>query len=454
MLKPADTSERGNGAGGLLDTADRMIQMALKAGADAADVAVVRSRSAGASVRLGRVEDTESSESEDVALRVFVGRRVATVSADVHADLAPLVERAVAMAKVSPEDPFAGLAEPGQLATEIVDLDLFDPTELSGRDLVDAAMALEEAARAVPGVSNSSGAGAGYSVSGLVLATSAGFSGERTRSGFSRSVGVIAGEGTAMQRDYDFDSRIHYGDLDEAAAIGRRAGERTVRRANPRKVPTGRYPIVFDPRVSRGLVGHVLSAINGAAIARGTSFLKDRMGERILPSGVSITDDPLLARRPGSRAFDGEGVRGEPLALVEDGVLQSWILDGATARELGLVTNGRGSRSSSGVSPASTNVLVSPGALSPEALIAETHRGIYVTELIGQGVNLVTGDYSRGISGFLIEDGKLTVPISEVTIAGTLKEMLLGLTLADDLDPRFSVVAPTMRIEAMTVAGE
>ncbi|KQT55009.1 modulator protein [Aureimonas sp. Leaf454] len=453
MVKPAHPHP-DDGASGLLAIAERMIDAALKAGADAADAAVVRSRSTGASVRLGRVEDTESSESEDVALRVFVGRRVATVSADVHADLGPLVERAVAMAKVSPEDPFAGLADRSELATEIVDLDLFDPTELSGRELVEAAMAMEEAARAVPGITNSSGAGAGFSVAGLVLATSEGFSGSRLRSGFSRSVGVIAGEGTAMQRDYDFDSRLHFADLDDSAAIGRRAGERTVRRVNPRKVPTGRYPIVFDPRVSRGLVGHVVSGINGAAIARGTSFLKDRMGERILPAGVDITDDPLLPRRSGSRAFDGEGVRGEAMMLVEDGVLKTWILDGGTARELGLSTNGRGSRSSGGVSPSSTNVLVSPGPLSPEALIADTHRGIYVTEVIGQGVNLVTGDYSRGISGYMIENGALTFPISEVTIAGSLRDMLLGLTLADDLDPRFSIVAPTMRVDAMTVAGE
>lgn len=438
----------------LLDAAERLIDQALKAGADAADAAVVRSRSRSASVRLGKVEDTEASESEDVSLRVFVGKRVATVSADIRADIGPLVERAVAMARVSPEDPYAGLAEANLLARDPLDLDLYDPTDIASTALIDEAMAMEDAARAVPGVTNSGGAGASMGVSGLVLVTSAGFSGARMRSGFSRSVSVIAGEGVKMQRDYDYDSRIHAADLEDARDIGRRAGERAVKRVNPRKVPTGRYAIVFDPRVSRGLIGHVVGGINGASIARKASFLKDRLGQRILPETMTITDEPLLTRRPGSRAFDGEGMRGAPLTLVENGILKTWILDGATGRELGLPSNARASRSSGGVSPSSTNVVVTPGALSPAELIAETGRGIYVTELIGQGVNMVTGDYSRGISGYMIENGELTFPVSEVTIAGNLSEMFLDLTAADDLDLRYSTVAPTLRIGAMTVAGD
>lgn len=437
----------------LLGAAERLIDAARKAGADASDAAVVRSRSRSASVRLGKVEDIESSESEDVALRVFVGRRVATVSADIRSDMDRLAERAVAMAKVSPEDPFAGLADPDLLAGKDLDLDLFDPTDVSGAALLDDALALEDAARAVPGVTNSGGAGASMGVSGLVLATSSGFSGARMRSGFSRSVSVIAGEGVKMQRDYDFDSRLHFADLDAAEAIGRSAGERTVKRLDPRKVPTGTYPIVFDPRVSRGLIGHLLGAINGASVARKTSFLKDKMGDIVLPASVTITDEPLLRRRSGSRSFDGEGVRGEAMTLVEDGRLANWILDTATARELGLRTNGRASRSSAGVSPSTSNVIVSAGSLSPEELLRETGRGLYVTELIGQGVDLVTGDYSRGASGYMIEDGELTFPVSELTIAGNLREMFLGLTLADDRDERFSIVAPTIRIDAMTVAG-
>ncbi|MBB3936839.1 TldD/PmbA family protein [Aureimonas phyllosphaerae] len=439
--------------GRLEDLGVRLIGAARRAGADAADAAVVRSRSQGAQVRMGKLEELESSESDDLSLRVFVGGRVATVSADLRADMDRLAERAVAMARVSPEDPYAGLADPALLAPDRPDLDLFDPTEISSEALIDTAREMEDAALGVPGVTKSGSASASYGVTGLVLVTSTGFSGSRQRSGFSRSVSAVAGEGTGMERDYDFDSRIHAADLEDATAIGRRAGERAVRRVNPQKVATGRYPIVLDPRVSRGLIGSLLGAINGAAIARGTSFLKNRMGERVLPPGLDLVDEPRLQRRAGSRPFDGEGVGGERLALVEDGVLRHWILDSATARELKLQTNGRASRSSSGVSPSSTNVTLTPGARSPEALVADTHSGIYVTEMIGSGANLVTGDYSRGASGFLIENGRLAGPVSEFTVAGNLLDMLAAIEPADDRDERFSVVVPTLRIGEMTVAG-
>ena len=437
----------------LLTVAERLIETARKAGADASAVAVMRSFGRAASVRLGKVEDTESAESEDVALRVFVGRRVATVSADVKADLERLAERAVAMARVSPEDAFAGLADPARLASDDLDLDLYDPTEMAASDMVDQALSMEDAARAVSGVTNSVGASVSAGASGLVLATSTGFAGQRMRSGFSRSISVIAGEGVGMQRDYDFDSRIHAADLDTPEAIGRRAGERTVRRLAPGKVPTGRYPVIFDPRIARGLIGSLVSAINGAAIARGTSFLKDRMGSPVLPATFTVTDEPLLRRRPGSRPFDGEGVRGETLCLVRDGVLENWILDSATGRELGLESNGRASRSVGGVSPASTNVIVSAGAMTPGELVRDTVSGLYIDELLGLGADLVTGDYRRGASGFRIENGEITSPISELTIAGNLRDMLLQLTAANDRDERFSIVAPTLRIESMTVAG-
>ena len=437
----------------LLATAERLIETARKAGADACDVAVVRSFGRSVSVRLGKVEETESAESEDMSLRVFVGRRVATVSADIHADAQPLAERAVAMAKVSPADAFAGLADPLRLARDALDLDQFDASDLDSRTMVEQALAMEEAARAVEGVTNSGGASVSAGSSGLVLATSSGFAGHRMRSGFSRSVSVIAGEGVKMQRDYDFDSRIHSADLTAPEAIGRSAGERAVRRLDPGTVATGRYPVIFDPRIARGLIGSIVSAINGSAIARKTSFLKDRRGEAILPASFTIMDDPLLPRRPGSRPFDGEGVRGEAMALVENGVLVNWILDTATAKELDLETNGRASRSSGGVSPSATNVLVSPGNVTPAELVRETGRGLYIDELIGHGTNLVTGDYSRGASGFLIENGEITTPISELTIAGNLREMLASLAAANDLDERFSIVAPTLRIESMMVAG-
>ena len=374
----------------LLAVAEQLIDTARKAGADAADVAVARSFGRSVTVRLGTVEETENAESEEMSLRVFVGKRVATVSADINVDPRPLVERAVAMATVSPEDEYAGLADPDRLATDDLDLDLYDASTIATADMVEQALAMEAAARDVAGVSNSGGASVSAGASGLVLATSSGFAGHRMRSGFSRSVSVIAGEGLKMQRDYDFDQRIHYGDLDAPEAIGRRAGERTVRRVDPGTAKTGRTPIVFDPRLTRGLIGSLVAALNGASIARGTSFLKNRMGQKIMPSTFTVADDPLLRRRAGSRPFDGEGVRGERMALVEDGVLSSWVLDTATAKELGLVSNGRAARSGSGVSPSATNVSVSPGAMTPEELIAETGSGLYIDELIGPGSTRTT----------------------------------------------------------------
>lgn len=437
----------------LLDAASRLVETARRLGADAADAAVSLSRARSAQVRLGEVEDIESSESEHLSLRVFVDGRVASIGAPPSADPEALVERAIAMARVSLRDPYAGLADPALLGGQDLDLDLFDGTEVSSERLVEDARELEDAARTVPGITNSGGASASAGFTGLVLVTSGGFSGGRRRSGFSRSVSVVAGEGARMQRDYDYDSRIHFADLDASADIGRRAGERTVRRLDPGKVATGTMPIVYDPRVSKSLIGHLVSAISGAAIARGTSFLKNRMGQPVLPPSMKLTDDPLLKRRRASRGFDGEGVRAAPLALVEGGVLQSWLLDSATARELGLATNGRASRSGAGTSPSSSNVVMSPGAISPEQLIAETGRGIYVTELIGHGADIVTGDYSRGASGYLIENGRLSGPVSEFTIAGSIPDMLLSLAAADDLDERHPIVAPTLRVAAMTVAG-
>ena len=297
----------------LLDAASRLVETARRLGADAADAAVSLSRARSAQVRLGEVEDIESSESEHLSLRVFVDGRVASIGAPPSADPEALVERAIAMARVSPRDPYAGLADPALLGGQDLDLDLFDGTEVSSERLVEDARELEDAARTVPGITNSGGASASAGFTGLVLVTSGGFSGGRRRSGFSRSVSVVAGEGARMQRDYDYDSRIHFADLDASADIGRRAGERTVRRLDPGKVATGTMPIVYDPRVSKSLIGHLVSAISGAAIARGTSFLKNRMGQPVLPPSMKLADDPLLKRRAASRGFDGEGVRAAPL---------------------------------------------------------------------------------------------------------------------------------------------
>ena len=430
-----------------------LVAAAKRAGADAADAVAVRGRSVGVSVRLGKVENTEASESDDISLRVFVGQRVANISANAGADISALAERAVAMARVSPEDPFQSLADPSLLSEGVDDLDLFDPTELTGDQLREAALEAEEAALGIDGVTNSAGSGAGFGYGGLVLATSNGFTGHYVGSRFSRSVSVIAGEGTGMERDYDFSSRIHFNELEDAATIGRRAGERAVRRLKPRKAKTGPVTVVFDPRVARGIAGHLAGAINGASVARKTSFLRDSMGKQVASAAITVTDDPTRKRGSASRPFDGEGVRGQPLVMVDQGVLQQWFLSTSAAKELGLVTNGRGARHGTSVSPSSTNLAIEPGSVSPEDLIAGLPSGFYVTEVFGQGVNMVTGEYSRGASGFWIENGELAYPVAEVTIASNLKDMFLRMVPASDVDRNFGTAAPTLLIEGMTLAG-
>lgn len=444
-----DTSD----AAKLTDRVAALVEAAKRAGADAADAVAVRGRSTGVSVRLGKVEGTESSESEDVALRVFVGGRVASVSATAASDPRTLAERAVAMAKVSPEDPYQGLADPALLAKQIRDLDLFDATEVSADQLKEDAIATEAAALAVKGVTNSAGANASAGLGGLVLATSHGFLGHYVGSRFSRSASVIAGEGTGMERDYEFSSRQHFADLDAPGDIGRKAGERAVRRIGARKAATGPVDVVFDPRVARGIAGHLAGAINGASVARKTSFLRDMMGKQVAAAAITVTDEPLRRRGQASRPFDGEGVEGAKLLMVEKGVLNHWFLSTSAARELGLVTNGRGSRNGSSVTPSSTNLAIEPGESSPEDFIKSLKSGFYVTEVFGQGVDMVTGEYSRGASGFWIENGALAYPVAEVTIASNLKTMFLNMVPADDLDRNFGTAAPTLLIEGMTLAG-
>ncbi|KQY19974.1 TldD/PmbA family protein [Rhizobium sp. Root482] len=446
----SDTNETGV----LEARAAQLLDLALKAGADQADAVVVRGRSRSVTVRLGKVEATEASESDDFSLRVFVGRRVASVSANPGFDLKLLAERAVAMAKASPEDPFASLADGDRLAKSYPDLDLFDPAEVSTEELTAAALEAEAAALAVDGVTNSSGAGASAGMGGLVLVTSHGFSGAYMGTRFGRSVSAIAGDGTKMERDYDFDSRLYLADLKPAEEIGRMAGERAVARLGPRQMPTRKnVTVVFDPRMARGFAGHIAGAINGASVARKTSFLRDMMGKPVMKQRITVTDDPLVVRGASSRPFDGEGVTGQKLSMIEDGVLKHWFLSTSTGLELGLETNGRGVRSGPAVSPASTNFALEPGTMSREDLIRSVGTGFYVTELIGQGVNMLTGEYSRGASGFWIENGELAFPVSEVTIASNLRQMFMNLTLADDIDRKFGVAAPTLAIEGMTLAG-
>jgi PmbA protein len=439
----------------LTDLAERMIAAARRAGADAADAVAVRSVSLGVEVREGAVEESNRSEGDDVGLRVFVGRRQALVSTnDVKENVAQLAERAVAMARVAPEDQFVGLADPGVLARDVADLDLVDPDLPAVSALEDLARNAEAAGLAVRGVTKSEGASASAGIGGMVLVTSHGFRGAYLNSRYSVSMSAIAGDGTAMERDDDFSSALHAADLDPPDRIGRSAGERAVKRLNPRKVATKRVPVVFDKRISGGLLGHLSAAINGGAVARKTSFLRSKLGQQLFAPGIRIIDDPLRKRGLRSRPFDGEGVAGRQLAIVEDGVLKTWLLDSATGRELGLATTGHAQRGvSSPPSPGATNLYLEAGRKSPDELIGDIMDGFFVTELIGFGVNGVTGDYSRGAAGFWIENGKRTFPVSEVTIAGNLIDMYRNLTPASDLEFRFGTNAPTVRMEGLTVAG-
>lgn len=436
---------------------DSALAAARAAGADAADALYVGDGSTSVSVRLGKLEDIGRSEGEEIGIRVFIGQQSASVSSS---DLSPqalavAAERAVAMARLAPEDKWAGLAPVDRLLKgPLADLDLDDPHEPSAETLRDVAMAAEDAARAVAGVTNSEGGGASAGRAVTALATSTGFRGGKSSSSFGCSASVLAGTGGDMQRDYAWHSARHFADLDDAATIGLRAGTRAVRRLGPIKLDTAPMPIIFDPRISSGLVGHLIGAITGSAITRGTSFLKDALGTQVFDSAITIIDDPLRRRGLRSRSFDGEGLAVARTALIDKGVLTGWLLDAASARQLGLQPTGHAARGTSGPPGAgATNLHMEPGSASPAELIAGISQGFYVTELIGMGVNGLTGDYSRGASGFLIEDGEITVAVAEVTIAGNLKDMFKALTPANDLVFRHAANVPTVRIDGMTVAG-
>lgn len=434
-----------------------IIARARAAGADAADAVLAGSASIEVSVRLGALEDVGRSEEEELGLRVFVGRRSASVSASdlSGAAMDALVERAVAMAREAPEDQWAGLApEERLLRGTIPDLDLNDAAEPAPASLKDAALAAEDAARAVDGVTNSEGGGASASRVTWALATSHGFAGAYAASSHGISASVLAGSGGAMQRDYAYHTARHRDALDSPEAIGREAGERAVARLNPGKVDSGAMPVVLDPRIGPSLIGHLIGAISGAAIARGTSFLLGQLGEPIFADGIAIIDDPHRPHGLRSRPFDGEGLAVSPTEIVRDGVLQTWLLESASARQLGLEPTGHAVRGVGGApGVGASNTYLAAGHQSRAALIGAIPRGVYITELIGHGINGVTGDYSRGAAGFLIENGELTQPINEFTIAGNLKDMFRNLTAADDLVFRYATNVPTLRIDGMTVAS-
>ena len=433
-----------------------LIAEARRAGADDADAVLFEGVSLSHAQRLGRTEKLERSESYDLGLRVFIGKRQAIVSSnDRRAERqGELVERAVAMAKAVPEDPYCGLADPGEIARRWPELDLVDPAEPSPESLVARAAAAEDAARAVPGVTNSEGAEASWGRSRVAMAASNGFAGSFASTGHNVSAAVLAGEGTVMERDYAYSSAVHSAELRDPVAVGKEAGERAVRRLGARKVATAQVPIVYDPRVAASLLRHLVGAISGPAVARGTSFLKDKLGQRLFPRGTTVIDDPHKRRGLRSKPFDGEGIANARRAVIEDGVLTTWLLDLASARQLRLRSTGHAARgTSSPPSPSPTNLWLEPGPVTAKELIGDIAAGFYVTELMGMGVNGVTGDYSRGAAGFWIEGGELAYPVSEVTVAGNLKDMFQRLAAASDLEFKTGIDAPTIRIDGMTVAG-
>ena len=447
MLDPASAS----------DTLLALIDQARRAGADAADAVYVGDRSSSVGVRLGALEDVSRAEGQEIGLRLFVGRQSAAVaSSDLSRDsLAALVERAVAMARAAPEDQYAGLAPQDMLMSgPRADLDLDDGGDPDPAELRLRAEAAEDAARSVAGISNSNGGGASASASTFAVATSHGFVGATRATGYSCSASVVAGSGSGMQRDYGWHSARHLIDLEDPQAIGRRAGERAAARLDPVRVKPGSMTILFDPRVATTLLGHFVGAISGGAITRKASFLLDALGSQLFAKGVTIHDDPLRLRGLRSRAFDGEGLPVAASDLVADGVLTTWLADSAAARQLGIAPTGHAVRGVSGAPGAGpSNLVIQPGSRSREAMIAGVSNGILVTELIGQGVNGLTGDYSRGAAGFLIVNGEIGPAVSEITIASNLKTMFASLEPASDLVVRRGIDSPTLLVPEMMVAS-
>ncbi len=437
--------------------AESLVDQARAAGADAADSLYIGERSSGVQVRLGELEDVHRSEGEEIGLRVFRGSRSASIaSSDLSAEaLSALVERALAMAGAAPEDPYAGLA-PAELLMKgnLPDLDNWDGQEPDPATLKARALAAEMAALGVEGVTNSSGGGASASGSTIALATSHGFSGAYRASGHSCSVSVVAGEGSAMQRDYAWHSARHAEELEDPEAIGRRAGERAVARIGNVRIAPGKMAVLFEPRVAGSLLGHFAAAIAGSSVARKSSFLQDKLGSQVFAKGATIHDDPLRKRGLRSRAFDGEGLPVRPMDLIADGVLMTWLASSADARQIGISPTGhavRGVSGAPGVGP--SNMYLAAGKRSREELLAAVPRAILVTELIGQGVNPVTGDYSRGAAGFLIENGEIAGPVAEITIASNLVDMFATLEPGNDLRFRRGVDSPTILVPDMTVAS-
>ena len=440
----------------MLNLLSDLMQKAKGFGATAADAVLADSSSVAVQRRLGKPESLTRSEEAEVGLRVFVGKRQAIVSSSDKKPetLAEMAERAVAMAKAVPEDTYAGIADVGQLATSFPELDMYDGTELSVEQMADLADKAEDAARAVEGVTNSEGAECNMGRETVYYAASNGFAQGYRASGFSLSVSVIAGKDTAMETDYEFDSVTYLADMKDAAEIGLSAGERAVKALNPRKGKTKQVPVVFDNRVSGGIIGSLAGAISGGAVARGTTFLKNKMGADVFAKGITVVDDPFMKRGMRSHPFDAEGIAPTKRNIIDDGTLTGWLLDLSSARQLGLQTTGNAARGASAPpSPRPANFYMQAGSLPVDVLIGDIEEGFFVTQMMGSGANPVTGDYSRGARGFWIEKGQIAYPVSEMTIAGNIMDMWLRLTPANDLTLKYGIDAPTLRIEGMTVAG-
>lgn len=437
--------------------AESLVERGIAAGATAADALYAGNQSSGVEVRLGKTEGVSRSEGEQIGLRLFVGQRSATVASSDFSDeaLGMMVERCLAMAKEAPEDPYAGLAPTELLQSgQPPSLDSDDGVQPDPEELRTRALEAENAALAIPGVTNSGGTSASALATIVALATSGGFSGAYRTSGHSNAAGVIAGEGGSMQRDHAWHSARHLADVEDASEIGWRAGERAVARLNPTRPKPGKYPVIFDPRVSPTLLGHFANAITGSSIARKTSFLLEKLGTAIFAPGVTIVDDPLRQRGLRSRAFDAEGVRVSRSELVSGGILNQWISDSASARQLGIEPTGHAARGVGGAPGASpSNLYMEGGTRSREELLASVPEAVLVIELIGQGVNGVTGDYSRGAVGFMVRNGEIAEPVSEITVAGNLIDMFATLQPASDLEFRRGVDAPTILVPEMTVAA-
>ena len=444
----------------LSDLTDQMLRAARTAGADAADAMVVQGVSTSVDVREGALEQAARAEGIDLGLRVFVGQRQANVStSDASArTIEEMAARAVAMAREAPEDAYAGLADPDALSDrrDAAGLELHDPTpEPSSADLQADALAAEQAARAVEGISQVQQSSAGYSKRDIWLAATNGFAGGYSRTDRGTSCVAIAGTGTGMERDYSGDSRIFQSDLRTPEEIGREAAERAVARHGARKPPTGAFPVLFDERIASSLIGHLLVAANGSSVARGASWLRDRLGEQILPDGMNLIEDPHRLRASGSRPFDAEGLPTAQRAIVQDGRLTGWTLDLATARKLGMASTGNAARGTSAPpSPSTWNVTLDQGTASRADLIRDMGTGLLVTSMIGSTINPNTGDYSRGAAGHWVENGEITYPVNECTIAGSLPDMLRQIVPANDARTHLSRVVPSLLVSGMTLAGQ